>query len=190
MYDFLPFTENDVDTIKKQLRSDNACPAALVERCPHGYPSVILIKPPITENDADTDGKKVRMLANLLWLTCPYLNQKIHDLESKGYIARISSFINREKAMQCLMKDAHAEYHFLRKYVCRIYLKDDEGVFSDNAAVINTGIGGIRNIEHLKCLHLHYAHYRLCEKNIAGKIVYHLLNGVTACDGADCRNVL
>jgi uncharacterized protein len=190
MYEFLPFTQSDVDIIGKQLKSETVCMAALIERCPHGYPSIILLKPHDPESGGDTDGKSLRMFANLVWLTCPYLNKKIHDLESNGYIGKISAFINRDKSLQAQMKDAHAEYHFLRKYVCRRYLDGADGKLSDDEAVVNTGIGGIRNLEHLKCLHLHYAHFRLCAKNIAGRIVCDLLEGVTACSEVDCKNVL
>ncbi|HOO73443.1 MAG TPA: DUF501 domain-containing protein [Spirochaetota bacterium] len=190
MHEIISVTDRDKHALKKQLGIDNINPAGIVERCPYGYPSIIMLHPLGGRHEQREEAREqcFKRITNLLWLTCPYLNKKIHDLESQGYINRISSFISGDTNLVFLMKEAHADYHYLRKNLCRKFIEKGDDVFFKYINFMNTGIGGIKNIDHLKCLHLHYAHYRVCEKNVAGKIVYHLLNGTISCNEVLCEN--
>jgi len=177
-------TQNDISILRHQLKRDNINIAGVVERCVHGYPSVVLLNPL-----ADEKSKRINHMAisNLLWLSCPYLNEKIHEFESRGYINRISEYIRNDRFLESRMKDAHANYYYLRKKVYRHYLG---GIFSieDNKNILSTGIGGIRDIENIKCLHMHYAHYRICGDNFIGRLLFNLLDGKISCDERRCAN--
>ena len=184
----LDITDDDIKVIKWQLNTNEVYLGTIVERCKHGYPSVILLNAGI-ENLNGTEKKQVllKTVSNFLWLTCPYLNKKIHDLESKGFIKKIFHFLQSKKNMQRLMKNAHAHYYYLRKGLF-IDLLDNTDSYVLKNSVFATGIGGIKEIENLKCLHLHFAHFRLCDENVVGRVIYNLLDKEIYCEEVTCKN--
>jgi len=172
--------ENDCEVIRWQLNSNELNNmAGIVYKCVHGYPAVILLHP--FDYDRENDRKINYMaVANPLWLTCPYLNRKIHNLESDGYIKKISSFLSSERIIMETMKNAHAHYYYLRR---KFYSKAFGQISSIdfNNKVLHSGIGGISDIKNLKCLHQHYSHFMICSDNVAGRVVHNLLNGINYC---------
>jgi hypothetical protein len=179
--------EKDLASLKFQLNSEKINLNRVIRRCPHGYPLLILLNPVIY---TDSDGiKKIsyESLSNLIWLTCPFLNDKIHKLETGGSIRKISDFINSDRTMFTMMKDAHTKNYYLRKKMIEKVIVDFPEAVIDKH-IVDSGIGGIRDIAYLKCLHLHYAHYLICDENIAGKIVSHLINGESSCKKVMCQD--
>ena len=139
--------------------------------------------------ELDINGKieiNYEAISNLMWLTCPYLNDKIHKLESKGLIRTISNLIQSESKMTLSMNKAHANFYFLRS----IIFNDLVGTtfWQKRIGLFNTGIGGISDKKTLKCLHMHFCHFRLCKDNIAGLLTYRLLNQKVRCDEGFCKN--
>ena len=179
---FQDYTESDLITIERQLGSDNLFIRAIVGRCRHGHPRVVLLDPCIKGDDSEK--LNYQAISNLMWLTCPYLNKKIHNLENDGYIQKISNFIKSDNAYKSLMKAAHANFYFLRNYVYWKYVKktgDDKPM-----DLFTKGIGGIRELDSLKCLHLHFCHYSLYKYNVAGHMTYLLLDRKVDCDDEMC----
>ena len=179
------YDQNDINVIKWQLNTDCVNMAGIVKKCIYGYPAIILLSP--VEYRPNSNDKKLNFMAlsNPLWLTCPYLNKKIHEFESEGYIKKIAGFIRSERTLTDLMKNAHANYYFLRR---NLY-STEFGVISSlefSSKVLNAGIGGIKEIDNIKCLHQHYSHFQICDDNISGRIVYNLLNGITYCRDRLC----
>lgn len=166
-----------------QLGAQRVDIVSILERCPHGYPSLVLLDP--TPSNGSEGHVNFMAVSNLLWLTCPYLNEKIHELESRGFVDRIGRFIMSDRSLMSRLSDAHASFYFLRKNVYRYYVG---GVSSleENGRFLCTGIGGIRDIEGIKCLHLHYAHWRLCSTNPVGPVVESLLGRKTICEEGRC----
>ncbi|MCP4137984.1 MAG: DUF501 domain-containing protein [bacterium] len=187
---FEEFDENDITVITSQLNTARVSLAGIIKRCIHGFPSVILLHP--VRNPEVQEGEEelnYMAISTLIWLTCPFLNDRIHSLESKGYIDKITDLINDDRTFQSMMKDAHAHYGFLRKNIYRHFF----GAVSSldyNRIVFNTGIGGIQDIDTLKCLHLHYSHYMICKENCAGKITSKLLGGKIYCEKGNCKHAL
>lgn len=184
-------SDNDIEIIKHQLKTDNVSIAEVVSRCDYGYPTVIIMDPTNNSYNSTYDGKLKEAdygaLSNVIWLTCPFLNERIHDLESQGYIKKINDFINEDKSLESMMFNAHANYYYLRKRIHRKYI-GNPAINNKNSEIMKTGIGGLKNIEHIKCLHMHYAHYSLCSSNVAGRIVCSLLEGKTVCSEVMCAN--
>jgi hypothetical protein len=174
------FDQNDINVIKWQLNTDSVNMTGIVRKCVYGYPSIILLNP--VESLTPNGKKKLNFMAisNPLWLTCPFLNKKIHDFESIGYIKKITELINSDRSLIELMKNAHANYYYLRR---NLYSKDFGEISSIefNTKILNTGIGGIKEIDNIKCLHQHYSHFQICEDNVAGRIIHNLLNGINYC---------
>jgi len=174
------YDSNDLKVIKWQLNTDHVNMTGIVRKCVYGYPAIILLNP--VESISQNGKKKLNFMAisNPLWLTCPFLNKKIHEFESNGYIKKITDLINTDRSLIELMKNAHANYYYLRR---NLYSRDFGEISSleFNTKIINSGIGGIKEIDNIKCLHQHYSHFQICEDNVAGRIIHNLLNGINYC---------
>lgn len=181
------YTEEDIETIKRQLNTSDVRLTGIVERCKWGHPSIIILYPLRNAERYEPVDKRLNYMSisTLIWLTCPYLNERIHKLESDGYIKKIGVFIHSKREYFDSMRYAHAHYHFLRKNVYRYFLGDVSSL-EENVRLFNTGIGGINNPDTIKCLHLHYAHFRLCDRNLTGRTVSMLLNDDKYCDDHRC----
>lgn len=167
----------DYDIISRQINSKMVSIAGIVCRCRHGHPRVVLLKP---------DNKRhlyYTALSNPLWLTCPHLNKKIHQLESRGLISKIQNILQNNPSMKHTMELAHADLYYLRKKLFKQFC--NKPTESDNQ-VLYTGIGGTRCTSSVKCLHLHYAHYMICSSNSIGYMIHRLLNERTACEEGCC----
>lgn len=176
-------TENDEAVIKWQLKTNDVYCAAIVHRCSHGYPQIILLNP---ISNCEDGGKSLNYesISNILWLTCPFLNKKIHDIENTGVIEKIQSFISSERTLQECMSDAHAHYYYLRKRVYNVFFND---IYPEKEIkVFNTGVGGIRDADSVKCLHIHFCHYHLCNDNLVGLITTEMLNDSIECEEGNC----
>jgi hypothetical protein len=173
--------KKDLDVIKKQLKTDNLFVYGIAARCIYGFPQIAVLNP--IENK---DKKKLNFTAliNPLWLTCPYIHQKIHDIENEGGVEKIQSFIRKDRSFKDMMEDAHAHYYFFRK---ELYFDIAGEPYSEDLIChFNRGIGGIGDMCNIKCLHVHYAHYRFCNSNIAGLITEQLLNKDIICKNRYC----
>jgi uncharacterized protein len=186
-YFYREYTEEDIEIIKRQLNTDDVRLTGIVERCKWGCPSIIILYPFRKPESTEPDQKKLNYtsLSTLVWLTCPYLNERIHRLESDGYIKKIGVFVHQEREYIEAMKFAHAHYFFLRKNIYRHFLGEVSSL-EENVRLFGTGIGGINNTDTIKCLHLHYAHYRMCDSNFAGRVTSMLLNNDIYCDNCRC----
>ena len=171
----------DIQDVGLQLGIKEPVLKKIAFRCKHSFPVVVILDPFVK------DDLNFTALANPIWLTCPHLNEKIHDLESKGLIPKMKEIINQNKSYIDSMKKAHAEYALLRLKICNEKLKDSDS-FNSSFKTLNTGIGGIKDTGQVKCLHLHYAHSLICRHNVIGNIVSKFLDD-TSCSQINCRNL-
>lgn len=181
-FEFENYNDNDITVIKKQINSKNAFISGISQRCSYGYPQVIFLNPM-----KDIAGKKYlnyEAISNIIWLTCPYLNNRIHELENESYIKKVQSIIQKDISFSEMMRDAHANYYYIRNIIFRKYA--ESVLEKEDIDLSKSGIGGLRDLKSIKCLHLHYCHYCQCEDNIAGYITYYLLNKKTVCDNKFC----
>jgi len=173
---------DDHEVLKWQLNSNSIRLLKVLTRCRYGFPVTILLDP-VKEND-DIDYKSI---SNPLWLSCPFLNKKIHELESNSYIIEVKSFIDSDPQFVEIMRDAHVNYYFLRRSIFNLNHKLEES-FGSYEKILNTGVGGTKDIEHIKCLHQHFGHFLICSDNLVGRIVYDLLDGKICCGEEMCKN--
>jgi hypothetical protein len=178
--------EMDSLVVKGLLGGREVFMAGVARRCPHGYPSVIVLSPG-SANEEDEMELNFTSIATPLWLTCPHLNDRIHRLESLGYIKKIETLFREDEDFAEKMKLAHIQYAFFRKNMYKQYFVDPV-TFDNLNGVLGTGIGGIRDIETVKCLHLHVAHYYLYEENVVGKAALSLLEEDTFCGKETCKH--
>ncbi len=113
----------------------------------------------------------------LYWLTCPILKKEISHIEKDGWVGKLENeYFQVGSENLAALKKNHADYRDQR-----IALLDSVGISWDKipeqmAEIIKTtGIGGIHDFDHIKCLHLHYAHH-LASENQVGKVMDELFN--------------
>jgi hypothetical protein len=175
-------TAEDFEVLKYQLSRNEVYPFSIIKRCPAGFPQVILLSPQRGE-----DSLNFTAFSTPLWLTCPLLNDKIHAIESKGYIKRIEEFIAEDDSLGEQMRRAHISYAYMRINIYKKHFNDVVHL-EKFCKISRSGIGGIHDPATLKCLHLHYAHYMVCADNCAGQIIDALLEGEHHCQGENCSN--
>ncbi|TAL39693.1 MAG: DUF501 domain-containing protein [Spirochaetes bacterium] len=179
-----PSTPRDERVIRWQLGRDDIFLGGVVERCDYGFPRIMLLNP--LPSDETRGGVRYEAVTNIIWLTCPFLNECIHELEQEGYIEKVSALIGGDLELRTKMEAAHARFYYLRKNFYKRYF--GTAPEEDRASVFNVGIAGIRDIGAIKCLHAHFAHFRICDDNVAGVITSRLLNDKINCDEVRCRN--
>lgn len=180
-FEFENYNTNDIDIIKKQLKSNEISICGISKKCKFGFPQIIFQNPV-----KEAEGKNIlnyETISNLMWLTCPYLNFQIHELENLSFIEKIKKIIQNNVTFKNAMLNAHAHYNTVRNF---IFTKYASSLFIEKVNVIENGIGGIRNPNGIKCLHLHFCHYNICRDNIVGLITYRLLDHKTNCDDRIC----
>ena len=178
------YTGSDVGVLKWQLGSKEVRVCSILERCLHGFPRIILLSP--VKSGLSGDKLQHESLSNILWLTCPYLNDKIHNIENLGYISRISRFVSNNQQLKERMSAAHSHFYYLRKRLYRDFFKD---LYPEKLiGLFNTGVGGVKDSSSLKCLHMHFSHYRINENNIAGYITQQVLANKLDCRDKQCAH--
>mgnify|MGYP005845327291 CR=1 FL=1 len=176
-------SDADIDVIRGQIGREHIFASGILDRCAYGYPRIILLDP-----DAGGGEWNYEAVSNVLWLTCPYLNERIHRLEQDGYIEKIGEFINSDISVAMKMESAHAHMYFFRKRVCKI--APGMTVPEEIRRVMDAGVGGGRDTRSLKCLHAQFCHYRVCADNVAGMMATRLLDNRINCDEVRCRNAV
>ncbi len=178
-------SKKDLEIISKQLQLKNMniqenSIIGIAQRCVYGCPKIVVISPIYECNNLPS------FIANPIWLSCPYINEKIHKIEDNGFIKKITDFINSDRAQIDSMSDAHAHFYFFRKKIYRwaAFTNYPEEMIP----LFNKGIGGLSSAVYLKCLHMHYAHYQFCSSNLAGHVTTALLNFDTVCSNGKCKN--
>ncbi|PIJ63272.1 DUF501 domain-containing protein [Mesotoga sp. H07.pep.5.3] len=143
--------------LKKVVKND----FIVVRLCDWGFPQVI-------ESSLISDG---RPFPTLFWLTCPFLKEEVSRLESKGMISHFEKRIEHDKSFATAFFDAHRETTLLKeKILCEASVSEES-----RRLILDRGIGGIRNLKKVKCLHLHLASYLGGIDNPVGREVWNLL---------------
>ena len=157
--------------VEAQLGRRSKVPFTVVRRCSYGYPVVI-------ESFPMEEGSP---FPTLHWLTCPYLCKQIARLEEKGMIKRLEELLRVSEVFRRSYEEA-VEYDRRRK----LELLKNSGF--DVSWVYEMGIGGIRDVRHLKCLHLHVASYLAGIPNPVGKKVLESLHRLE-CESSLCSEL-
>ncbi|NLJ75503.1 MAG: DUF501 domain-containing protein [Firmicutes bacterium] len=154
--------------------------------CHHGFPQVIVNRP------VSTDLAEVRVFPTLFWLTCPYLRKEVAQLEGQGLIGEFEKRIQTDPLFAEQVKENHLSYAKMRLDLIpdevQARLKED---YPERYKVLSeTGVGGVRNLEGVKCLHMHLADYLARGENVIGAEVIRLLNKPLYCEDGQCAKEL
>lgn len=146
------------EIVQKQLGRDIMNPFRVVKKCKWGYPQCI-------ESVPVFEGKP---FPTLYWLTCPLLLREVGRLEEKGMVKSFEQKLNEEPEFFKQYMMAHEETRQRKeKLIENMVLENWQ-----RDAVLKRGIGGIRNMGSVKCLHLHLANFLGSVNNPVGAIVW------------------
>ena len=152
--------------------------------CEHGFPQVIVNRP-VWATDSN-----IEIFPTLYWLTCPYLHKELAVLEGEGLVAHFEQRIQEDPEFAALVEKNHENYaqHRLALIptVVRENLKEE---YPDRYRVLaETGVGGIRSLEGVKCLHTHVADYLARGENPIGAEVMAKFDKPIDCPTKQCED--
>lgn len=103
----------------------------------------------------------------LYYLTLPKLVQAVSRLEDKGFVTDFEERIRCDSSFAKLYRKAQEAYINDRIEATGSRL---EGLSPEiKQTITSTGIGGVKNLSAVKCLHAQYAHYLATMKNPVGE---------------------
>ena len=148
-------SEEDLSLLEAQL---GRCPSGVLRveaYCPAGHPQVIRYYP----LSLSEEGKVLSPFPTLYWLTCRSLIRQVSEFESYGWIGKIEERISTDPEFRAAYHENHRDYAeerweaLLPEHREAVIERGWEKVYRE------TGIGGIRDWNFVKCLHLQFAHY-------------------------------
>jgi len=152
---------NEKEIVKLQLGRNIENDFTVVKKCSWGYPQCI-------KSSLITNGKP---FPTLFWLTCPLLLKEVSKLEEKGMIKNLETKLkNDEDFIKAYLKAHEATKAMKMQILTSLSLTEWQ-----RDAIIGRGIGGIKDLKHVKCLHLHLANYMGGIDNPVGKIVWKMM---------------
>ena len=159
-------SETDVKVIRNQIKREPRGLRGVASRCALGYPQVI---------ETDTFLEEGQPFPTLYWITCPLKAKAISRLEDEGWAERLQEKIAGDVLFRQRLRNAQEDYKARRRLT---------GVKPDHP-VMDTGIGGVRDLHAIKCLHAHYAHYLATRENPIGETVHDNIVGLECTERCD-----
>ncbi len=152
--------------------------------CEHGYPQVIVNRP------VSAAFSSIEIFPTLYWLTCPYLRKEMALLEGEGLIAHFEKRIQEEPDFAALVEQNHESYARRRLALIPTVVQENlREEYPDRYRVLSeTGVGGIRSLEGVKCLHTHVADYLTHGENPIGAEVMEIFQKPLACPTKQCED--
>jgi hypothetical protein len=164
--------EHKIIELQLDINVDNFLKTA--KYCPFGFPAVITVNPFINNIPAPT----------IYWLSCPYLSYKVDRLEAESnLISELKNKLKSEQKFKIIMDKAHEKYAEKRKELLSNKQLDKAKIISEDLyqTLMNSGVGGIKEKEGIKCLHTHLADFLVNGFNPAGEIVFTKINWPDNC---------
>ena len=149
-------SKQDFETLERQLQRRPRGVRAIEVRCPSGHPLVIRVHPLIDEKPFPT----------LFWLTCPSVIAQISRIEHLGHIQKLESILKDHPEMMKRYHDNHRSY--IEERLRQLSAGEKSHAKSQGYLKVleQCGIGGIRDWNTIKCMHLQYAHHLARENEI------------------------
>jgi hypothetical protein len=106
----------------------------------------------------------------LYWLSSKDLHKAISQIETDGFIKQLQQRIADDETLRARLLADQRRYRDNRLVLMH---SDDRNVIASNGfseLFDSWGIGGIKEWDNVRCLHMHYAHH-LADGNIIGEIL-------------------
>lgn len=138
---FEPVEDSDLTFFELVTGRKPKSAVAVARRCRFGHPMAFVSLPVLDKEPFPT----------VFWLTCPYLLKSCGKLESALFHRHVESEIEKNEKLSTEFRAAHEKLREVRKALA----EDASLVLPDD--VLNAGIGGVKNLSAVKCLHAHMA---------------------------------
>ncbi len=148
-------TALDLDFLRAALGRAPRGLAGVARRCAVGLPVVIVNEPFLSDGSP---------FPTTFWLVCPKAVKAVSALEASGLIGEVEKEIASNADLRAALLKAHTEYAKYRKRLAQ-----------STHPSLDTGIGGVRHLASIKCLHAHYAHHLAGGQNPVGKRISDLV---------------
>ena len=145
-------------TIEQQLGRSPRGIKAIAASSPDGVPLVLKMRPLVDDKPFPT----------LYWLSSRDLHKAISQIEMIGTVKRLEQRLQDDPEWMAAYQANQREYVAERWASCS---SEDAAQLTrlGYADLLDTyGIGGLRDWEQIRCLHMHYAHH-LCGNNVIGQ---------------------
>jgi uncharacterized protein len=167
-----PLQSLDKEIITWQLQREPRNLHAIAKRCANQCPNVIVNFPLAKTTHDDL------FFPTLFWLTCPGLVKQISQLEDKGLIHDLQKEIHSGSDLSERL--LHAQQSYIDARQSLLPFRKRCKIRKLNPALArqmeSKGIGGVENLQTIKCLHMHYAHHVITGNNPVGAFVSHWLS--------------
>lgn len=143
-------------------------PLAVLTRCPAGYPQVVL--------SFFAPGKPDEISTNLFWVTSPYLRVGVDRIEGRGTAREIKAWVLADPERAARFEREQQAYHAL---AVRLFAECLGRPVPRSTPI---GVGGVRALDQVKCLHAHLACWMATGRSIVGENVAEILRTELAPD--------
>lgn len=177
-----PLSEHDYKVVVNQLDREPRGVLGVPLRCSYGYPQII------ANRSINYEGEAIKVFPTVFWLTCPYLKKAVSQLESGGMISEVETKIAEDPDFAAAVEQGHAEHAKLRQVLFPANVQESlaKNYPKEFQVLKETGVGGIRARDGVKCLHAHFADYLVRGKNVIGELVLNKLSQEVECSSGDC----
>lgn len=159
-------TNYDINIIANQLGKKPRNIVAIARRCRWGAPMVVVNSPVVrgagrvSERKSGVSPEMPRVFPTMYWLTCPYLVNHVSRLEGHGEVTRTKEWLEKSGQAKTMLM-AHTRAAQERLAIARTidHHKLQQDYPGQWNVLVNAGIGGAREKEGIKCLHMHLADY-------------------------------
>lgn len=104
----------------------------------------------------------------IFWLVGPQIYKDISEVEGKGFTKIIQQKVHSSEVLKADLARIHQSYCDDR---VRFFNELELSLPTNMMATINeTGVGGVKEKQYIRCLHMFYA-YHLIRPNVIGRII-------------------
>ena len=153
----MAISKDDLEFIKEQLGRDPRGVVEIVVVSRNKKPLVIKTNPVIDDE----------VFPTLYYLVNKPLIEKVSRLESQGYLTKMQEKVDNDNDFKEELLTAQNKYIDERNSLV------ENKKFSENQkTALGTGIGGVKDLSRIKCLHSHLAYYLATGDGPVGEQVY------------------
>lgn len=151
-----PVSAADRGALLAQLEYLRYEPLRVLRRTPAGAPMVVLsFYAPRAPGTIST---------NVFWITAPELRVAVDRMEARGAVSAVKAAVLADPAEAARLEDHHRAYFAL---VSRLF----EACLGRPPPKPEFGIGGVRALDQVKCLHAHVACHLATGRSVVGERV-------------------
>lgn len=150
--------DDKLSVIQRQLGQSPRGLKGIAASSPNGVPLVLKMRPLVDDKPFPT----------LYWLSSRDLHKAISQIEMIGTVKLLEQCLQDDPAWMAAYQGNQREYVAQRLESCSPEDLAQLTSLGYDQLLSTYGIGGLRDWEHIRCLHMHYAHH-LCGNNVIGQ---------------------